>query len=339
MTGLVVDVLGTSVELQAPASVLAEVEALARDLAPGRQPARQVRLESHDGGQRLVVAELVVLDDVHPSHAAATLLWRLSVIAGESTTHLVLHAAAVAEGDDVVLLPGASGTGKSTLAAAAVEAGLDYLTDEHAAVSLVTGGVVPFARPIDLGAGGLVPASSLRTGSVSAGGRVAAVVFPRFDGTAPTDAAPLPPVDALLALCAHATNLRRVGGEGFVQLARIVTDAQVLRVTYGRTDEALGVVRQVLTAARHVVDYHLVVAADETTTVQLGDDLVVLDHVSGLVHALNPAAAYVWLRVAADGSPVEDVKRDDGGGRLALGEVDATLDRLVELGLVRDVAR
>ena len=48
---------------------------------------------------------------------------------------LVFHAGAVSDGRTAVLLPAASNHGKSTLTAALVRDGLQYLTDEAAAVT------------------------------------------------------------------------------------------------------------------------------------------------------------------------------------------------------------
>lgn len=53
----------------------------------------------------------------------------------------VLHAAAVADGERAVLLPGLSGAGKSTCATLSVEAGLRYLADDAVAMSESAGGV------------------------------------------------------------------------------------------------------------------------------------------------------------------------------------------------------
>lgn len=60
-----------------------------------------------------------------------------------------VHAGAVAWQNRVLLLPGSSYAGKSTLTHALVEAGAQYLTDEYAVVD-TEGQVHPFPRPISL---------------------------------------------------------------------------------------------------------------------------------------------------------------------------------------------
>jgi len=66
-----------------------------------------------------------------------------------SINALYLHAGVVAFDDTVVLLPGRSGTGKSTLAAAALALGATYWSDEYAPVDQA-GLVHPYPRPLVL---------------------------------------------------------------------------------------------------------------------------------------------------------------------------------------------
>ena len=54
----------------------------------------------------------------------------LTQLNGASTSHLIFHAAALADADRGVILCGESGCGKSTLAASLVASGFQYLTDE-----------------------------------------------------------------------------------------------------------------------------------------------------------------------------------------------------------------
>jgi len=63
---------------------------------------------------------------------------------------LCIHAAVLGGPSGVVALPGQSGLGKSTLAAALVRSGLAYLSDEALALDRRSGAVVRFPRPISL---------------------------------------------------------------------------------------------------------------------------------------------------------------------------------------------
>ncbi|MDH3753734.1 MAG: hypothetical protein OEU32_07660, partial [Acidimicrobiia bacterium] len=63
-----------------------------------------------------------------------------------------VHAGAVADDGAVIAFPGESGRGKSTLVAACVGAGLDYVSDEALLVDHETATVVPYPKPIQLDA-------------------------------------------------------------------------------------------------------------------------------------------------------------------------------------------
>src|SRR5919106_4168001 len=162
MSGLAVDVLGTAMTIAAPAPLQAELAVALADLQPAEGVDRQLELVPTDGGFDLREDGRVIRRCVDPAVAAATVVWRLNIIAGEATEQVLLHAAAVAgpEGG-AVLLPGGTGAGKSTLAAASVGGGLTYVTDELVAVDRGTGLVKPYAKPLGLDGERLVPASSL----------------------------------------------------------------------------------------------------------------------------------------------------------------------------------
>ena len=89
--------------------------------------------------------------DQCPGDALGWVVWDVNRSAAETSgAHLLLHAGALDVGGTAVLLPGASGSGKSTLVAGLARAGLGYLTDELAALDLVDGHLLPYAKPITL---------------------------------------------------------------------------------------------------------------------------------------------------------------------------------------------
>lgn len=65
-----------------------------------------------------------------------------------STAFVTVHAAAVARADELVLLAGGSGAGKTTLTLALLETGWSYLSDDLAPVAVETGLVHPFPKPL-----------------------------------------------------------------------------------------------------------------------------------------------------------------------------------------------
>src|SRR3546814_15972535 len=63
---------------------------------------------------------------------------------------LIIHAAVIERNGLAAILPGAPGSGKSTLTACLVHNGWRLLSDEMALVSLQDGGLTALARPISL---------------------------------------------------------------------------------------------------------------------------------------------------------------------------------------------
>jgi hypothetical protein len=152
-----------------------------------------------------------------PDDAVRAVFSELNDLAsGQALGHLVLHAGAVARGDATVVVAGPSGRGKSTLTAALVRRGFDYLTDEVVALDPATGTVRAYPKPLDLDARALdllgldevaPPASDHKAGvaperlgrSRSDDGRVALLVLLR-DPDAPAAGAPPTPAQSLVEL-------------------------------------------------------------------------------------------------------------------------------------------
>ena len=82
----------------------------------------------------------------------------LSLWAASHLADLVaVHAAVFADGESVVVLPGPSFAGKSTLSLAAMDLGLEVLSDEYALIDPSTGSVRGWPRPVRRrGANGVV---------------------------------------------------------------------------------------------------------------------------------------------------------------------------------------
>lgn len=66
------------------------------------------------------------------------------------TPLLAFHCAVVAHGDRTVAVPGASGLGKTTLTAALLMDGWDYVSDEALALDRASGDLVGYPRPLAL---------------------------------------------------------------------------------------------------------------------------------------------------------------------------------------------
>jgi hypothetical protein len=320
MSTLTVDVPGATVSIVAPAPLRTELWTALADLRTPTVGDRELALVLGDRGLDLRDDGRIVRQGVDPAIGVATLLWRLNAVAAESTAHVLLHAACVARPLGAgLLLPGGPGAGKSTLAAACVGAGFAYLSDELAAIDYRTGLLAPYAKPLVLDGGQLVPASSLgHVATVAAA--PAALVFPRYKADASLAQVPLDPGWALLALAAHAINLAALGANALAWLAGLALACPAWQLTHGDAGAAAAAIEQSAEGGGQPVEPAAVLPpiTRDTTTVALGDSLAVLHEPSGRVHVLNPSAAAIWCGAAGAGA----------GGRDMSSVVDAVLDGL-----------
>ena len=211
-----------------------------------------------------------VLTTVDDLDAAMTYLhWQINQLAIESVDdHVLLHASGVRRPDGVAVFPAESNSGKSTLAAGLVQAGLGYVTDEAVAIELGDGMVEPFPKPISLDPGSWPIFPTLEPSIEGAAGRffhhewhldprtlhpgaladlgarqpVTLVAFPRYEMGAETHAELMRPAEALLGLLRNAFNLAIVGPPGVHALANVAREATVVRLTVGDLAEAVALV-------------------------------------------------------------------------------------------------
>ena len=188
----------------------------------------------------------------------------LNQLAAASTSCLALHSGAVrSPAGEVVLLPATSGSGKTTLTAALVRLGWDYLTDEAVGVRAGTLTAVGYPKPLVLDAssrevlrlppadGGNVAPAELRADVVTCTGdvgRVDRVILPRFERGARLHLELLAPQDAVIAVLAHALNLRRAGQPALAAACQLAERVPVLRLVHGDINEAVGAVTDSTTA-------------------------------------------------------------------------------------------
>ena len=159
---------------------------------------------------------------------------------------LHLHSAAVAKDGRAVLLAGRSGLGKSSLTAALVRGGWEYLTDEMVGLSVPDGRVTPYPRPLTLRAGtwasfpelgpypqvppesagnARIEVSPVDLGAVASGTpvEVVAIVAPRFIADEPVGvraiATAAETMELLTSCCYDLERLRATGAQVLVDLA------------------------------------------------------------------------------------------------------------------------
>lgn len=202
-----------------------------------------------DALHRVVARELRSPDadlvaDTRDEHEAAARLaddleFRMAVHARE---RLVVHAAAVAWQGRVVLVPGRSFSGKSTLAAALLRAGATYLSDEWAVLG-DDGLVHPFPRPLRLrdqrGAPlHRVPAPRLGAPVAASALPASLVVWTTYEAGAPWRPRRMSAGQTALALLDNAPAARRAPADALRIIARVLDAGVVgLRCARGDADE------------------------------------------------------------------------------------------------------
>ncbi len=192
-----------------------------------------------------------------PSTLYAQLPGVINEYAARSHSCVVLHAGAVrTPSGSILLFPGVIDAGKSTLVAALIQAGCDYLGDESIGLRSPTLEAVGYPKPLTLDNGsrrvlGLPEDSEphlavdrLRPDVVRLWGEVGTVdhiVLPTYDGPLPANPdAPLHPPrvealdlhGALALLLANTLNLARAGTEGLETLCRVAETVPAVRVTH-----------------------------------------------------------------------------------------------------------
>jgi hypothetical protein len=111
-------------------------------------------LEQLASGYRLRNAQRVIYQGASLDLVAINLLNEVGLAGHREHDNLcVLHAAAVARGDACILLPGVAGAGKSTLTAALLHHGLEYLSDDMVPIDAVSRRAIPLSPPLCIKAG------------------------------------------------------------------------------------------------------------------------------------------------------------------------------------------
>jgi len=200
------------------------------------------------------------------AHAYPLLEWGLNwVVAASANRYLLVHAAVCERGGRAVVIPGAPGSGKSTLCAALAASGWRLLSDELALFSVEDGALYPLPRPISLKNESIDVVRSFHPGAVlgplhhdTQKGTVAHLKPPAESvarGDEPARAAWLvhlsyrhgerarleqaPKVKALWHLAENAFNYNVLGRRGFELAADFVDGCECLKFTYGDLREAV----------------------------------------------------------------------------------------------------
>lgn len=201
---------------------------------------------------------------------ARWMVWQLNRMAlAAPSADVLVHAAVASLDGRAVILPGRSGAGKTTLAAALALAGWTYLSDEVAVIGAGGAEVRPYPRPLALepGSWDLVPKAvnrwpvgvphlvrdlrlvlpaSLGTAGPAGPAVPVAIVFPEVGAGARTRLEPLGRAEALERLLPLTFNLAGLGTVGFDRLAGCVRRAVCRRLVLDGVRDAPALLAAVL---------------------------------------------------------------------------------------------
>jgi hypothetical protein len=230
----------------------------------------ELRTERARGTLALEVDGEVVMSGAGAEIAIARLVWEVNQgVLSAASGHLLVHAAAAERDGAAVVIPGASGAGKSLLVTGLVRAGLRYLTDETVAIDRTQITVASYPKPVSLvrddervlaGTGTtavepgpgepwlLAPSEIRRQAVAPSGARPALVVHPAYRPGAPARLHRLSRAAAAGVLAKHSFNFATTPGALHV-VAEVVRGCECYRLEMGDLDRACDLVIDALDAS------------------------------------------------------------------------------------------
>jgi hypothetical protein len=258
-------------------SLAGHLAALLAPFATGGEPAHLYAIASEGGSYplfRLYLDDEEVFNAQQVHSVFAHLLWHINrqVIEASSSTYLLLHAAVAELAGRAVLLPASAGSGKTTLVAGLVQAGLRYMSDEVAAIDPRTGLVHPFPKPLSVEPGSWgalaalrpnvaeelevfnvgqwqVRADDIRPRAVAGPCHPATVITPRYVAGATAALIPQSRADAVAMMVANSFNFREYGSAGLRVLAEVARASACCSLTFGDLNEACRLVLEAASAS------------------------------------------------------------------------------------------
>lgn len=268
--------LGFDFAVRTPdASLRSYLDRILGSLAVPGQPRQRYRLDEQiprSGLYELWLDGERLLSTALGERALSFLLWHVNRQAVEvSSDYLLLHASAAERDGTAVLLPAPMGSGKTTLVARLVQAGLRYVTDEVVAVD-DSDTVQPYPKPLSIETGSQPLLEALRPvidpavaaylgekwyveplaiGPPAVAGPCVPrlVVTPCYEQGATTAVLPMRRSEAVVMLAENSFNMDRRGRRGLSALASVVRRCDCYRLTVGDLDQASALVVDLMAEA------------------------------------------------------------------------------------------
>lgn len=175
---------------------------------------------------------------------------------------MALHAAALSKNGKGILVPGRSGSGKTSLSTWLAARGFNYLTDEYVFIRHNTNTMLAFARPPNVKVRGMdaalehffdldkhedqtmqskhvamIPPRLLNPDNRLENPTVDLILFPKFRKNSELRLEKLTKAKAGLALMESLVNARNLNGHGFNEATRLVREMPSYRLNYGGFDQ------------------------------------------------------------------------------------------------------
>jgi len=200
-----------------------------------------------------------------PSGTLAHLFWHVNTEGVRRTgSFFLVHAGSVATPDGTgVILPAASGAGKTTIVAGLVRAGFGYLSDEAAAIDPVRGGLYSYPKALTIKSPSLplfceiahldpgpdevrhVTADELRPGSAVPGPcPIGWIVAARYERDAPIEVTTMTPAETAIELARNGMNMPLYGRRALPLLADVVAGARGYRLVSGNLDATVAAITE-----------------------------------------------------------------------------------------------
>ncbi len=246
-------------------------EFVARALAPFRAegtPATWYSISAQNDRREVQLDGQQILSP-RRQHVVPVLLWHLNQrVMLETESYVTVHAAVAGIGGSAVIIPGEADAGKSTLVAALVLAGFDYLSDEAALLDLGAAQVAPYRRWMSLEAGSwpllpslrpapsaaydqrdqwVLPADDLPGSTAPGVHRPAAILFPKIAPGTPAELRPISRSSAVRRMARHATNLGALGAPGFEAIVHVVEASSCWELALDGVEAAVGQISTLVT--------------------------------------------------------------------------------------------
>ena len=269
----IVNFAGQSLAIKYPSSVAPLIEFLYQDANADPAASPDVTLTIATDGDQLSLRQDTqnLYRGSDESELATTLIQQtIYHLIDKNKDGMALHAAALSKDGKGIILPGASGRGKTTLSTWLATKGYNYLTDEYVFIGENTNIIQAFSRPPNVKVKGIaaldsyfdinahedqtiqssqvamIPPRLLNPNNKNEEAVVSLIVFPNYKESSEFELEKLSKARAGLSLMECLVNARNLNGHGFREVTRLVRDTPAYLLTYSSVDQLNGQFHEIL---------------------------------------------------------------------------------------------